>query len=76
MPNVVSYPYRLDKSISNFRVAGCFCFFIFIQIEKKLLYAISGESDQTPRSVAPDLGLYRLHMPYKKDVRLKLPTCI
>ena len=36
MPNVFSYPYQLDKSISNLRVGGWY-FSFFIQIKKKLL---------------------------------------
>ena len=33
MPNVFSHPYKLDNSISNFRVVGDI--FIFIQILKE-----------------------------------------
>ena len=32
-----------------------------------LLYAISGDSDQTPNLAASDLGLRYLHMSHKKD---------
>ena len=34
MLNVLSHPYLLDKSISNFRVVGC-CYVIFIKILKE-----------------------------------------
>ena len=53
-------------SISNFR--GCLgCFFIFILFLIDILFA---NSDQTPRSVASDLGLHCLPVFQKWDTRL------
>ena len=46
-------------------------FFIYIQILKKLLFANSGEPDQTPRFAASDLVLHCLPLSHKKDARLK-----
>ena len=35
----------------------------------KIMQAISGDPDQTPHSVASDLGLHYLPMSHKKDAR-------
>ena len=46
-------------------------FFSFLfKFLKKLLFANSGEPDQTPRFVASDLALHALSMSHKKDARL------
>ena len=45
-------------------------FFIFIQILIEIMQANSGDPDQTPRSLASDLGLHFLPMSHKKDARL------
>ena len=68
MPNVFSHPYQLDESISNFRVVGWYFSFLFKF--KKILFANSGETDQTPRYAASDLVLHCLPMSHKKDARL------
>ena len=41
-------------------------FFIFIQVLIENLQAKSGDPDQTPHSVASDLGLHYLPMSHKK----------
>ena len=43
-------------------------FFIFIQVLIEM-QANSGDPDQTPHSVASDLGLHYLPMSHKKDAR-------
>ena len=43
-------------------------FFIFIQVSIEN-YANSGDSDQTPHSVASDLGLHYVPMSHKKDAK-------
>ena len=45
-------------------------FYIFIQILIDPYVSKSGDPDQTPRSVACDLGLHGLPMSHKKDARL------
>ena len=69
MPNVFFHRYQLDESISNFRAVGWYFSFLF-KIYKKLLFANSGESDQTPRFAASDLVLQCLPMSHKKDTML------
>ena len=45
-------------------------FFIFIQVLiENYASKNSGDPDQTPHSVAPDLGLHFLPMSHKKDAR-------
>ena len=44
--------------------------FIFIQILIEQSVSKQGDPDQTPRSVASDLGLHCLSVPHKKDARL------
>ena len=60
----------MDLSISNIRVSGSFlllaCF-----IEIPVLNADSVDPGQTPRSVAPDLGLHYLPMSLVWDGRHK-----
>ena len=46
-------------------------FFFFIKIFKKLLFANSGEPDQTPHFAVFDLVLHCLPMSHKRDARLK-----
>ena len=69
MPNGFSHLYQLDEFISNFRVLGWY-FSVLFKFKKKLLFANSGEPDQTPRFVASDLVLHYLPMSHKKDARL------
>ena len=45
-------------------------FSFLFKFQKKLLYANSGEPDQTQRFAAPDLVLQCLQMSHKKDARL------
>ena len=45
-------------------------FLFLFKLKNKLLFANSGEPDQTPLSVASDLVLHYLPMPRKKDARL------
>ena len=42
-------------------------YFILIQILIEYFVSISEETDQTPLSVASDLGMYCLHMSHEKD---------
>ena len=44
-------------------------FFIFIQVYYKIMLANSGDPDQTPHSVASDLGLCYLPISNIKDAR-------
>ena len=46
-----------------------FSFFIFIQILIENHARNSGDPDQTPRSVASDLGLHYLPLSHKKGAR-------
>ena len=45
-------------------------FHFFFQIQKSILHANSGDTDQMQHSLASDLGLHCLHMSHKKDARL------
>ena len=45
-------------------------FHFYLNFKRKLLWANSEESDQTPRFAASDLILHCLPMSYKKDARL------
>ena len=63
----VGHCYQLDQTISALRVVGWY--FLF-EIKENILYANSGDPDQTPRSAASDLGLRCLSMSHKKDDRL------
>ena len=56
MSNVFSHPCQLDESISNFMVVGWY-YFIFIKL-KKIMFAKSGEPDQTPHFAASDQVLH------------------
>ena len=69
MPKIFSHHYQLDESIFNFRVVGWYFSFL-LKSEKKLLFANSGEPDQTPRFAASDLVLHCLPMSHEKDARL------
>ena len=44
-------------------------FFIFIQVLLEIMQANNGDPDQTPHSVASDLGLRYLPMSHIKDAR-------
>ena len=67
--NVISHCYQLDESISNFWVDDWYFSFLFI-FQLKLLFANSGEPDQTPHFAAFDLVLHCLPMSHKKEARL------
>ena len=43
--------------------------FIFIQVLIEIMQPNSGDPDQTPHSVASDLGLHYLPMSHKKGAR-------
>ena len=45
-------------------------FSFLLNFLKKILYENSGDTDQTQRSAASDLGLHYLHMSHKNDARL------
>ena len=68
MPNGISHRYQLEQSISVLRDVRWY-FIIFIQILIENNARNSGDPDQTPRSVASDLGLHYLPMSHKKDAR-------
>ena len=59
LPSGLSHPYQLDESISNFRCVWCTFSFLFY-LRKIFLLANSEDPDQTPHSVASDLGLHCL----------------
>ena len=63
MSSGLSYLNSLDRSISYTRGAGlAFISIIFVEISE--LNANSVEPNQTPRSVASDLGLHYLSMSF------------
>ena len=66
MQNVFSHPYQLDESISNFRVVGWYFSFL-LNFFKTLLFANSGEPDQTLHFAASDVVLHCLRMSHKKS---------
>ena len=68
MPNDFPILTHWKNQLPIFGVLRCISRFIQILIENSL--ANSGDPDQTPRSVASDLGLHRLPMSHKKDARL------
>ena len=69
LPSGPVHHYHLDESIFNIR--GVWCSFSFLFCFKKIfLLANSEDPDQTPRSVASDLGLHCLPMLQKWDTRL------
>ena len=57
-PNSISHSYQMDQSIPFLRVVG------------GISVTDSGYPDQTPHSVASDLGLHCLYMHHKKETRL------
>ena len=63
---------RLSFGPAHFRCKGCWVgfFFSFYSNFNRTLSKQTGDTDQTPRSVLFDLGLYCLPMPHKKDARL------
>ena len=69
MPNVLSHPYQLDESISNFRVVGWY--FSFYSFKR---HFCSEQwitlSDAEPSFAASALVLHCLQIPHKKDTRL------
>ena len=69
MPNGISHYYHLDDSISNLRDVGWYFSFLF-KFYIKLLFANSGEADQTLRFAAYDLVLHCLPIFHKRDARL------
>ena len=63
-PNEISKCYQLDQSISALRVVGWYFTFCQISIEHNV--SNSGDPDQTPHSVAIDLGLRCLPLCHTK----------
>ena len=72
MPNKNFYLDSLDRSISNRRGVWLFlllpCF-----IETPLFNANSIDPDQTPRSVASDLELHGLQIPFYGTLGINIP---
>ena len=66
IPNGISHSYQLEQSISVLRDVRWYFSFLF-KFQKKIKQANSGDPDQTPHSVASDLGLHCLPMSHKKD---------
>ena len=64
MPSGLLYLRSFDRSISSFFLIPCFK-------ETPVLNANSVDPDQSPRSVACDLGLYYLQMSLLWDARHK-----
>ena len=69
LPSGLVHPYKLDKSISNFRGLWCTNSFLFYY-EKIFLLANSEDPYQMLRSAASDLGLHCLPMSQKRYARL------
>ena len=61
MPSGVVHPFKLDLSIFSFMDVW-YIFSFLMHFEQKLLYANNVDPDQTPRSVASELGLHYLSM--------------
>ena len=71
MPSGILYLNPLDRSISYIKgIWLVFIIIIFVEISE--FNANSVDPDQTPRSVASDLGLHYLLMSLLLDARLKL----
>ena len=66
MSNGLFYLYSSDPSISNIKVSGQFLLLPCI-IEIRVLNGNSVDPDQTPRSVASNLGLNCLPVPFQWD---------
>ena len=60
------HPYQLDESTASFRGVWC-TFSFYFYFEYIFLLANSEDPDQTPHSVASDLGLHCLPMSQKGD---------
>ena len=60
-PMDVLHPYQLYQSISVLRVVEWY-YFLFLKLKENINLANSEDPDQTPRSVASDLGLHCLPM--------------
>ena len=74
-PNGISKCYQLDQSISALRVVGWYFTFCRISIEHYV--SNSGDPDQTPHSVAIDLGLRCLPLcPTKRTLCLYGLNCL
>ena len=67
MPNGLSYLNSLDRSISNLRGVGSV--FIITMFYRYVFKVNSVDPDQTPLSVACDLGLYCLSKSLLWDAR-------
>ena len=72
----MSHSYQLDQSISNLRVVGWYYHSHSNSNRRFCKQTVEGDPDQTPHSVASDLGLHCLPMSYKKDARLILVSQI
>ena len=70
MPNWFSHPYQLDEF--QFQIRGVLGCIFQILIEQFNLLANVGDPNQTPDSVASDLGLHCLPMSHKMDTWLIL----
>ena len=66
MLNGISHRYQLEQSISVLRDVRWF-FSFYSSFNRKLCKQTVGDPDQTPHSVASDLGLHYLPMSNKKD---------
>ena len=69
-PNGISHLYQMEHFISVLKDIWWYFSSLF-KFQYNILQANSGDPDQTPRSVASDLGLHCLNMSHKKDARLK-----
>ena len=72
IPRGLFYHNFLDRSISYIRGVRLVFFIIQFFVEISELNANSVDRDQTPCSVASDLGLHCLPMSSLRDCRLKL----
>ena len=72
--NLLSHPYHLNKSISNFRVVEWYFSFLF-KFKKNILLANYGDPHQMLQFAASDLYLHCLPMSHKQDAML-IQVCI
>ena len=68
MPNGLVHLHTSDRSISNKR-SGWIVLFLPCLIEISVFKANNVDPDQTPRTMASDLGLHVLPMSHLRDAR-------
>ena len=66
LPNELYHCYQLDSSISNVSVVWYY-FVILFELQLNILLVNSKDPDQTPHSVASDLGMHCLSLSHNND---------